>query len=38
LPDIHFYVNRLGFRIVEFVRDRFKMFWFEKTVRPRAAE
>jgi hypothetical protein len=31
-------VNRLGFRIVEFVRDRFEMFRFEKTVRPRAAE
>ena len=36
--NIHFYVNRLGFRIVEFVRDRFEMFRFEKTVRPRAAE
>ena len=38
LPDIHFYVNRLGFRIVEFVRDRFKMFRFEKAVRPLSAE
>ena len=36
--NIHFYVNRLGFRIVEFVRGRFEMFRFEKNVRPRAAE
>ena len=33
--NIHFYVNRCGFRIVKFVRDRFEMFLFEKAVPPR---
>ena len=28
--NIHFYVNRCGFHIVKFVRDRFEMFQFEK--------
>ena len=32
--NIHFYVNRCGFRIVKFVRDRFEMFLFEKAVPP----
>jgi GNAT superfamily N-acetyltransferase len=34
--NIHFYVNRCGFHIVKFVRGRFEMFQFEKTVPPRA--
>ena len=29
-----FRVNRCGFRIVKFVRDRFEMFLFEKAVPP----
>ena len=32
--NIHFYVNRCGFHIVKFVRDRFEMFQFEKRKHP----
>ena len=30
--NIHFYVNRLGFHIVKFSRDRFEFFQFEKVM------
>ena len=34
--NIHFYVNRCGFHIVKFVRDRFEMFQFEKKMPRRS--